>query len=212
MEKTSSRQRRTAATHRLPADSWVRAILLVAARRNPVPLSEMRLQLGDPSCLDQGFKDASFRDTSHTAQAKVELQAPELVFRLWRKIVARLDLPCGGHLKEHGATGRSGNPFQVFLYSYILYTTARNCTKGNDMNELIRLAEIVVRGTAAEVALQNRLGGSLRKRDAFRRAILRCATAEERRIADFAASIAAATFASSARLWPGTGRAQLENP
>jgi len=62
------------------------------------------------------------------------------------------------------------------------------------MNELVHLAEIAGRGTAAEVALQNRLGGNLRKRDAFRRAILKRATAEERRIADFARDYSGTDF------------------
>jgi hypothetical protein len=54
------------------------------------------------------------------------------------------------------------------------------------MSELIELARIAARGTAAAMDLQNRLGGSLRRQMAFRRAVLRRATAEERRIADFA--------------------------
>jgi hypothetical protein len=62
------------------------------------------------------------------------------------------------------------------------------------MNELIQLAEIAGKGSAAEVALQNRLGGDLRKRDAFRRAILKRATAEERRIADFARDYSGSDF------------------
>jgi hypothetical protein len=62
------------------------------------------------------------------------------------------------------------------------------------MNDLIQLAKIAGQGTAAEVALQNRLGGNLRKRDAFRRAILERATAEERRIADFAREYSGSDF------------------
>jgi hypothetical protein len=62
------------------------------------------------------------------------------------------------------------------------------------MNALIELAKIAGRGTAAEVALQNRLGGDLRKRDAFRRAILKRATSEERRIADFALDYSGSDF------------------
>jgi len=62
------------------------------------------------------------------------------------------------------------------------------------MNELIQLAKIAGRGTAAEVALQNRLGGDLRKREAFRRAILKRATPEERRIADFARGYSGSDF------------------
>lgn len=62
------------------------------------------------------------------------------------------------------------------------------------MNELIELARIAGRGAAAEIALQNRLGGNLRKRDAFRRAILRVATEEERRIANFARGYSGSDF------------------
>ena len=62
------------------------------------------------------------------------------------------------------------------------------------MNELIRLAKIAGRGAGAEVALQNRLGGDLRKRDAFRRAILKRATSEERRIANFALEYSGSDF------------------
>jgi hypothetical protein len=62
------------------------------------------------------------------------------------------------------------------------------------MNELIHLARIAGKGSAAEVALQNRLGGNLRKRDAFRRSILKRATAEERRIADFARDYSGSDF------------------
>ena len=62
------------------------------------------------------------------------------------------------------------------------------------MNELMQLAKIAGRGAFAEVTLKNRLGGNLRKRDAFRRAILKRATAEERRIADFALDYSGSDF------------------
>ena len=62
------------------------------------------------------------------------------------------------------------------------------------MNELVKLAKIAGLGTASEVALKNRLGGNLGKRDAFRRAILKRATAEERRIADFARDYSGSDF------------------
>ncbi len=61
------------------------------------------------------------------------------------------------------------------------------------MNELIELAKAAGKGSAAQVALQNKLGGNIRKRDAFRRRILKGATDKERRIADFACPSAEAT-------------------
>jgi hypothetical protein len=62
------------------------------------------------------------------------------------------------------------------------------------VNELIELAKVAGKGSAAQVALQNKLGSNIRKRDAFRRRILKGATNDERRIADFARSFSGSDF------------------
>lgn len=62
------------------------------------------------------------------------------------------------------------------------------------MDQFIELARMAGLGSAAEVLLQNKLGGSLRRRVAFRKAVLCMATAEERRIADFARNYSGSDF------------------